>query len=320
MGICAARCPSGPGWSLSPHVAWDEGEKGQNFLNIDERGLNELMVESQDLQVDAMRDIKATLPELTEIREERRGQPVNTEEIDRYNSGRRQLLHKFGLGAGGLATRGVFAGGMGSFLAALLASPASADTPLDIQILQTASSLEVLAVSTYDTALGLQFIKSGNATILKFAQTTRAQHDEHKKAFQAQTTTLGGKVQTQPNPKYNQVVQEALPTIQKGGPVDVVGLAKTLEMVATETYLQNTSLLEDAASKKIMASVMGVETQHAATLAAVEALLKGGAPELIKVPIGADVAKLPAAAGNVAFPEAFLTAKTVAEPETGAVK
>ena len=291
-------------------------------MNIDERGLNELMVESQDLQVDAMRDIKATLPELAEIREERRGQQVNTEEIDRYNSSRRQLLHKFGLGAGGLATRGVFAGGMGSFLAAMLASPASADTPLDIQILQTASSLEVLAVSTYDTALGLQFIKSGNATILKFAQTTRMQHDEHKKAFQAQSTTLGGKEQTQPNPKFAQVVAQALPSIQKGGPVDVVTLAKTLEMVATETYLQNTSLLEDPASKKVMASVMGVETQHAATLAAVEALLKGGeeSSKLIKVPIGADVAKLPAAAGSVAFPEAFLTAKTVAEPETGAVK
>lgn len=317
--VCTARRPNWTGLVPSPRTLRGiEGEKGQNFLNIDERGLNELMVESQDLQVDAMRDIKATLPELAEIREERRGQQVNTEEIDRYNSSRRQLLHKFGLGAGGLATRSVFAGGMGSFLAALLASPASADTPLDIQILQTASSLEVLAVSTYDTALGLQFIKSGNATILKFAQTTRMQHDEHKKAFQAQTTTLGGKEQTQPNPKFVPVVQAAVPTIK--GPLDVVGLAKTLEMVATETYLQNTSLLEDMASKKIMASVMGVETQHAATLAAVEALLKGGAPELVKVPIGADVAKLPAAAGSVAFPEAFLTAKTVAEPETGAVK
>jgi hypothetical protein len=287
-------------------------------LNIDERGLNELMVESQDLQVDAMRDIKATLPELAEIREERRGQPVNSDEIDRYNASRRQLLQRFGLGAGGLATRGLFAGGMGSFLAGLLASPASADTPLDIQILQTASSLEVLAVGTYDTALGLPFIKSGNPVVVKFAQTTRMQHDEHKKAFQAQSKTLGGKEQTQPNPKYAQVVQQALPTIK--GPVDVVGLAKTLEMVATETYLMNTSQLEDMASKKVMASVMGVETQHAATLAAVEALLKGGAPELIKIPIGADAAKLPAAAGSVAFPEAFLTANMVAEPETGAVK
>ncbi|HSH61217.1 MAG TPA: ferritin-like domain-containing protein [Acidimicrobiales bacterium] len=287
-------------------------------MNIDERGLNELMVESQDLQVDAMRDIKATLPELAEIREERRGEPVNTDEIDRYNSSRRQLLQKFGLGAGGLATRGLFAGGMGSFLAGLLASPASADKPLDIQILQTASSLEILAVGTYDTALGLEFIKNGNPVVVAFAQTTRKQHDEHNKAFQAQSKTLGGKEQTQPNPKFAQVVQQALPTIK--GPVDVVGLAKTLEMVATETYLMNTSQLEDTASKKVMASIMGVETQHAATLAAVEALLKGGAPQLIKIPIGADAAKLPAAAGSVAFPEAFLTAKMVAEPESGAVK
>ncbi|MDQ3680594.1 MAG: ferritin-like domain-containing protein [Actinomycetota bacterium] len=285
-------------------------------MTIDEPRLNELIVESHDLQVDALRDIKATLPELAEIREERRGQEVNTEEIERYNSSRRHLLRKLGLGAGGFSTRGLFAGGMGSFLAAMLASPARADTALDIQILQTASSLEVLAIGTYDTALGLQFIKSGNPVVLKFAQTTRMQHDEHKKAFQAQTRTLGGPEQTRPNPMFAQVVQQALPAIK--GPVDVVGLAKTLETVATETYLQNTTQLEDTASKKVMASVMGVETQHAATLAAVEALLKGGAAELIRIPT--DLSKLPAAAGSVAFPDAFEPTKTVAPPESGAVK
>ena len=289
-------------------------------MTIDDKRLDELIQESQDLQLDALRDIRATLPELEQIGEDRRGQPVNTDEIARYNSSRRMLLGKLGIGAGGLASRGLFAGGMGSFLAAMLASPARADTPLDIQILQTASSLEVLAVSTYQTALGLPFIKSGNPVVIKFAQTTMGQHDEHKKAFQAQTRTLGGKEQTQANPRFAQVVQQALPGIK--APVDVVGLAKTLETVATETYLQNTTQLEDTASKKVMASVMGVETQHAATLAAVEALLKGGAPELVKIPIGADVAKLPAAAGSVAFPEAFqpVDKDMIAPPESGAVK
>ena len=35
--------------------------------------------------------------------------------------------------------------------------------------------------------------------VVKFAQTTMMQHDEHRKAFQAQTKTLGGKAQTKPN-------------------------------------------------------------------------------------------------------------------------
>lgn len=65
---------------------------------------------------------------------------------------------------------------------------------------------------------------------------------------------------------------------------------------------------------------MGVETQHAAVLRAVRALLAGGAPELIKIPIGDDVARLPAAAGSVAFPEAFEPVTAAAGAETGAVK
>lgn len=287
-------------------------------MTIDDRSLNELIVESQDLQVDALRDIKATLPELAEIREERRGQEINVDEINRYNANRRNVLRSMGIGGGGLAARGLLGGGFGALLSGLLATPAHADEALDIQILQTASSLEVLAVATYGAALGLDFIKNGNPVVVKFAQTTMMQHDEHRKAFQSQTKALGGKEQTAPNAKFLPVVEQAKPTLKD--PLSVVTLAETLETVATQTYLQNTTQLEDTASKRVMASVMGVETQHAAVLRAVKALLEGGAPNLIKIPIGADVAKLPAAAGSVAFPDAFEPIKTVAEPETGAVK
>ena len=287
-------------------------------MTIDDRSLNELIVESQDLQVDALRDINATLPELVEIREERRGKEINVDEINRFNANRRSILRNMGLGGGGLAARGLVGGGFGALLAGFLASPARADEALDVQILQTASSLEILAVATYGAALSLDFIKNGNPVVVKFAQTTMMQHDEHRKAFQQQTKALGGKEQTEPNGKFLPVVEKAKPTLK--GPLDVVNLAETLETVATQTYLQNTMQLEDTTAKRLMASVMGVETQHAAVLRAVKALLAGGAPELIKIPIGSDAAKLPAAAGSVAFPEAFEPVTTIAEPTTGAVK
>lgn len=287
-------------------------------MTIDDRSLNELIVESQDLQVDALRDINATLPELVEIREERRGQEINVDEINRFNANRRSILRSMGLGGGGLAARGLVGGGFGALLAGFLASPARADEALDVQILQTASSLEILAVATYGAALSLDFIKNGNPVVVKFAQTTMMQHDEHRKAFQQQTKALGGKEQTQPNAKFLPVVEQAKPTLK--GPLDVVNLAETLETVATQTYLQNTIQLEDSTAKRLMASVMGVETQHAAVLRAVKALIAGGAPELIKIPIGSDAAKLPAAAGSVAFPEAFEPVTTIADPTTGAVK
>ena len=223
-----------------------------------------------------------------------------------------------GIGGGGLAARGLLGGGFGAMLAGLFATPAHADEALDIQILQTASSLEVLAVATYGAALTLDFIKSGNPVVIKFAQTTMMQHDEHRKAFQSQTKALGGKEQTAPNAKFKPIVDATVPTLKAS--LDVVNLAETLETVATQTYLMNTTQLEDTASKRVMASVMGVETQHAAVLRAVKALLMGGAPQLIKIPIGADAAKLPAAAGSVAFPEAFEPVANAAGADTGAVK
>ncbi|HUS61858.1 MAG TPA: ferritin-like domain-containing protein, partial [Acidimicrobiales bacterium] len=254
---------------------------------------------------------------LRDLAHDRRRDEVDPEEIARYNASRRSLLRTLGISGAGLAGRGLFAGGIGTALATLIARPAAADKNLDIQILQTASSLEVLAVATYDAALTLPFIKDGNKTVVAFAQTTRKQHDEHRKAFQDQTKALGGTVQEAPNPKFVPVVEAAKPKLKTA--LDVATLAETLETVATETYLVNCSLLADTDSRALMASVMGVETQHAATLRAVKALLSANAPDLIAID-PAVVAKLPAAAGSVAFPEPFESDAAAAAPETGAVK
>jgi hypothetical protein len=286
-------------------------------VTLDDKRFTELITESQDLHVDAIRQMKDTLPALVEIREERRGQEIDTDEIARFNTGRRQVLTSLGYGT---AAAGLVAGGFGGMFAGLLATPARADTALDIQMLQTASSLERLAINTYGAALTLPFITGGNPVVVKFAQTTMQQHDEHRQAFQNQTTALGGKVQDSPNPTFLQVVEQAKPGLK--GPADVVTLASSLEKVATDTYLVNLTMFEDMHSKEIMGSVMGVEAQHLATLRAVGALLAGGAGDLIKIPLGADLGKLPAAAGSVAFPDALeqTQPELLAAPESGAIK
>jgi len=197
-------------------------------------------------------------------------------------------------------------------------SAAAADGDLDVMQLQTAVSLELLAVATYGAALTLPFIATGNPVVLKFAQTTMKQHDEHRDAFSAQIKALGGTDQTATNPKYTPVVEAAKPNLL--APLDVVKLAATLEQVATETYLADLNRYTDVPSRVLMATVMGVECQHLATLRAVGALLEGGAPELIAIPIGADLAKLPAAAGSVSFPDAFEGVTMASPPEEGAVK
>jgi hypothetical protein len=306
----------------------------EDGLKLDTTVFAALVEESQDLHVDAMRVAKDSLPDLEEIRAERRGE-VDTDEIDRFNEARRGVLSRMGYGASGIAARALLGGGFGGLFAGLLATPARADTALDVQILQTASSLEALAVATYAVALGEGpdkadapaakavagiTVASAKATIAAFAKETQRQHSEHKKAFQAQTTALGGKIQDSPNSKFLPVVTGA----DLSTPAKLVDFAATLEKVATDTYLLNLTMLQDTRSKGIMASVMAVESQHLATLRAVSALLAGGAPQLIAVPFpAADIPKLPAAAGSVATPDALHKindAALIAEPTSGAVK
>ncbi len=282
---------------------------------LNEPALEGLIEESNDLHSDAMREVKPNLVALREHHHDVPATPLDPRQIAHINEERRDLA---GRTSTLLAGAGLLGTGLGVSLMSLLATPANAATAIDVQILQTASSLEVLAVATYKAALGLPFIANGNAVVKKFAETTMMQHDEHRQAFQAQTKSLGGKEQTEANPKYAPVVESAKPTLK--GPADVVGLAATLEEVATETYLKNCTLLEGAESKALFASVMGVECQHLAVLRAVGALVAAGDAGIALIAIPTDVAKLPAAAGSVAFPEAFQPTDKASPPAEGAVK
>ena len=89
-------------------------------------------------------------------------------------------------------------------------------------------------------------------------------------------------------------------------------------MGAAETYVAFVTTLSDKSARDTTASIMGVEAQHAAILSAVGALIAGGAPQLIALP--PDAAALPAAAGSVGFPDAFITTKLARSATEGAVK
>jgi hypothetical protein len=225
-----------------------------------------------------------------------------------------------------VAARALAYGGLSTLLPGLLADAAAGDQALDVQILQTASSLEQLVVDTYNDVLtrNLGDLAGAPGTAAEFLRTfvtaTMMHHNEHKRAFQDQTRLLGAPEQSAPNPRFQGVVERRVPTLRT--PNDVVELAAILEKVATDTYLLNLTLLEDTRSMALMAAVMGVEAQHLATLRLVGGLLEADAPQLVKVPIGADVANLPRVAGSVAFPDALAELNPpdlVADPPSGAV-
>ncbi|MFF3215893.1 ferritin-like domain-containing protein [Streptomyces sp. NPDC002886] len=186
----------------------------------------------------------------------------------------------------------------------------------DVMALQTAASLENLAIDVYRKAAGLPFIKNGNKTVAAFIATTISQHSAHARAFNAAATQAGGKAQTAPNAKYAAIVKKALPGIK--GPADVVALAITLEDVAAQTYTKNAGGVRDVRLRSLFASIAPVEAQHRAVLLAVQALLGAGKPELIALPT--NVAALPATAGSVGLPEGFYPVKNASPIAEGAVK
>ncbi len=284
-------------------------------MKLDDRQLTVLIEDSQDMQSDALRGLDSNLSDLRDLRADRRGQTAEPEEVDAFLTSRRNVLTRLGFTSSGLLARGLVGGGIAAAVVTALTKPVFADNSLDVMMLQTASSLEHLAVATYGAALTLPFIANGNPIIKAFASTTMDQHNQHKMAFQAQTTALGGKVQNSDNPKYAPIVAAAVPTLKT--PLDVVKLAATLENVARDTYLADISMFTDKKSQSIMGSVMGVETQHLATLLAVAALLPANDPSLIAIPV--DASKLPAAAGSVGFPDAIPAAVKASPPAEGAV-
>lgn len=186
----------------------------------------------------------------------------------------------------------------------------------DVRALQTAASLENLAVDVYRQAAGLPFIRNGNKTVAAFIATTISQHAAHGRAFNAAATQAGGRAQTAPNAKYAAIVKKALPTIK--GPADVVALAITLEDVAAQTYTKYTGQVGDVRLRTLFASIAPVEAQHRAVLLAVQALLRAGKPRLVAIPT--NVGQLPAVAGTVGFPDGFYPVRNASPVSEGAVK
>lgn len=286
-------------------------------MSSDPRALNELLEESQDLQADALRPTHEALDELVELNH-------SPNDEDHASNQAFHVEHQDRLRASLGATTLLGAAG-GAALVGLLASPAFASSSSDVQILQTANSIENLAISTYKTALTLPYIggSAANPVVTKFCQVTMAQHMQHDDAFSAAVKQLGGKAQNASDPAFVPVVNKAVKSITaatpSAGALQVVALALELENIAAETYVKDTVLAKSTTNKALFASIMGIEAQHASVLLAVQALLQAGAPQLISLAPGT-AAMLPAAAGSVGFPNAFYKTNQAAPASQGAVK
>jgi len=171
---------------------------------------------------------------------------------------------------GGLMTAGAVGGGLA--VAACGSSSTSTPTPTpgasgDLKVAQLAASLEVLAVSTYDTALKAAAQGSFGAVPAAFgvfATTAKLQHQDHENAWNAALTGAGLPAQKNPDPKYDRIVKNALPGLKTIA--DVASLALTLETVAFETYTFGASAVTSKQNRLVALTIAPVEAQHAAIL------------------------------------------------------
>jgi rubrerythrin len=288
----------------------------EHTMTPDPRALKELLEESQDLQADALRPTREGLSEFVEL--------SHSSEQDVASNRAFHEEQKSGLIKSIGATTLLGAAG-GIALVGALASSASASSSTDVQLLQTAASIENLAVSTYKTALTLDYIggSSANAVVATFAKVTMGQHMEHAAAFNSALRSLKAKTQSKPDPAFVPVVNKAVASLSGAtdaqGTLAVVGLALELENIAAETYVKDTTLTDSKSNRALFASIMGVEAQHVAVLLAVQALLNAGAPQLISLAPGT-AAMLPGVAGKVGFPNPFYKSNSAAPASQGAVK
>lgn len=104
---------------------------------------------------------------------------------------------------------------------------------------------------------------------------------------------------------------------------DPVAVATIVEKIAVDTYLGNLAALQDRRSKELVAGAMAVDAQHLAFLRVAGALVAGGTPQLVQVPLRlADMARVPSTAGTAATPDALHEVsgpELIAEPPSGAL-
>jgi hypothetical protein len=138
---------------------------------------------------------------------------------------------------------------------------------VDVTLLRTAQSIEVLAVDTYQTALD-----SGLVTTTALADTIRLfqeQHGEHAGLLAATTRDAGGTPYDEPNSYLqDQVVGPVTEVL--ASEEDVVALAVELENTAAQTYVFAAEVLSAPALRQGIMSIGGVEARHLAVLYAVQ--------------------------------------------------
>lgn len=140
------------------------------------------------------------------------------------------------------------------------------DMQTDLQLLRTATSLELLAVAVYGKAAPL--VK--DTSVLDAAKLFSSQHAEHAKQLQGATKESFGadKVYDMANDYLNKnLVEPNLSSLTDD--MAIVRFAMKLENSAASTYITAAGLLSTPELRQALMAIGGVEARHAAILGGV---------------------------------------------------
>lgn len=185
----------------------------------------------------------------------------------------------------------------------------------DVDALRTATSLVVLAQSTYRSLLALPAGGGDLAVgvVRDLLAAGLAQLGDARAALAAATTGAGGRAQIQPDPAYSGLVGQALPTVRT--PADVVGLALTLEDSLAQTLVADGAALSTPALRATAVRFGAAAAARKASLLLVNTLLSSGRADLVVAP--PDLAALPGGVGTVGFPDTRFPTTKASPPEEG---
>jgi rubrerythrin len=270
-------------------------------VTLDERSIDALVEQGWDLHSAGMRATREQLDEVVES--------GLAERSRRGDGSRRQFLRRSLLAAGGMAAFGA---------AALERAHAVDAASVDVDLLQTAAAIEVVAITVYQQAAVLDPNVSGTTikAMKDFIAAVTQQHTDHRDAFNAAIKALGGKEQIGPDRVLLETVVN--PGVAKiRAPGDVIALVAALEETAAASYVKFGSSASDAAAVKAFATIAPIEATHLAMLRSISGFFALGHPELITVPL--DLTKVPAAAGGAPYPDSFYPIQAARDPAEGKV-
>lgn len=137
---------------------------------------------------------------------------------------------------------------------------------MDNSLLLTASSIEALAIATYDDLLDKDLLENGDA--VDMANLFRDQHSEHLDQLVATTEDLGVSAYRDPNPYLWETIVEpeltAIDGLEEGNEQRraVLDLTYRVEDLAAQNYVRSAGLLTTPELREGAMAIGGVEASH----------------------------------------------------------